>query len=66
MKAVDLTDSVATAFDDSTSASPTHGDIAALAYALWEERGGGDGRADEDWLQAERQLRTRRAIDQAA
>ena len=36
--------------------SPSHDDIATLAYALWEDRGGGDGRAEEDWLEAERML----------
>jgi hypothetical protein len=35
---------------------PPHDDIAKLAYALWEARGGGDGGAEEDWLEAERQL----------
>ena len=36
--------------------APSHDDIAALAHALWEARGGGDGRAEEDWLEAERML----------
>ena len=40
--------------------SPSHEDIAILAYALWEERGGGDGGAEQDWFEAERQLRSRR------
>jgi hypothetical protein len=31
-------------------------DIARLAYALWEQRGRVDGSADQDWLEAERQL----------
>jgi len=35
---------------------PSHDDIANLAYALWEDRGGGDGRAEQDWLEAERML----------
>jgi hypothetical protein len=35
---------------------PSHDDIAKLAHALWEARGGGDGGAEEDWLEAERQL----------
>jgi hypothetical protein len=29
-----------------------------LAYRLWEERGRPEGRADEDWFEAERRLRT--------
>ena len=32
-------------------------EIARLAYALWEARGGGDGNAEKDWLEAERRLR---------
>ena len=36
--------------------APSHDDIARLARALWEERGGGDGGAEEDWLEAERRL----------
>jgi len=35
---------------------PLHEDIARLAYALWESRGGGDGDAEQDWLEAERRL----------
>jgi hypothetical protein len=35
---------------------PSRDDIANLAYTLWEARGGGDGRAAEDWLEAERML----------
>jgi hypothetical protein len=35
---------------------PSHDDIANLAHALWEARGGGDGGAEEDWLEAERTL----------
>lgn len=29
-----------------------------LAYRLWEERGRPQGRADEDWFEAERRLRS--------
>jgi len=32
-------------------------DIARLAYSYWEARGGEGGSPEEDWLQAERQLR---------
>jgi len=31
-------------------------EIARLAYALWEARGGGNGFAEQDWLEAERRL----------
>jgi hypothetical protein len=30
--------------------------IAARAYELYLQRGGGDGRATEDWLEAEREV----------
>jgi Protein of unknown function (DUF2934) len=32
-------------------------DIAQLAYALWQRRGCPDGNAEQDWLEAEAQLR---------
>ena len=35
---------------------PSHEAIAALAYALWEQRGCPVGSPEEDWLRAERQL----------
>jgi hypothetical protein len=35
---------------------PTRDDIAALAYQLYEARGRVDGRAVDDWLEAERRL----------
>ena len=31
-------------------------EIARLAYALWEARGGVGGSPEEDWLQAEQEL----------
>ncbi len=33
-----------------------HEEIAKLAYAIWESRGGGDGGAEQDWFEAERRL----------
>jgi len=42
----------------SDSASSTE-DIAKLAYALWEARGGSGGSAEEDWYRAEQEIRTR-------
>ena len=41
-------------------ALPTHEEIAALAYELWEQRGGGYGDSDLDWLEAERRLAVRK------
>jgi len=35
------------------------GDIARLAYSLWEARGCVGGSPEEDWLQAEQQLLSR-------
>ena len=36
---------------------PSHEEIARFAYILWQARGCGDGEAEQDWLEAERQLR---------
>ena len=38
---------------------PAYEDIARLAYSYWETRGCQGGSPDEDWLNAERELRTR-------
>lgn len=37
-------------------AQDLHQQIARRAYELYRERGGGDGRADEDWFRAEREV----------
>ena len=31
---------------------PDHGQIALLAYALWQQRGGPGGSPEEDWFRA--------------
>ena len=36
---------------------PAHEEIARLAYLLWQGRGCPDGEAEQDWFEAERQLR---------
>jgi Protein of unknown function (DUF2934) len=36
-----------------------HEQIASLAYAIWEQRDCSRGSAEEDWKQAERELRHR-------
>ena len=36
--------------------TPTHDEIAQLAYCFYESRGHQDGYAMEDWLRAEQQL----------
>ena len=38
---------------------PKQEEIARLAYSYWEARGGEGGSAEEDWLRAEQELRTR-------
>jgi hypothetical protein len=38
---------------ETRSTHPTEEDIAALAYALWQQRGSPDGSPDSDWLRAE-------------
>jgi hypothetical protein len=35
---------------------PEHRSIGELAYRLWQSRGCPEGTADQDWLDAERQL----------
>ena len=38
-------------------------EVARRAYELYEQRGAEDGRAWDDWFQAERELRGRRGED---
>ena len=38
------------------SIAPTHEEIAKRSYELFLARGGDHGHAEEDWLQAEREL----------
>ncbi len=40
---------------------PTHDEIARRAYELYRARGSRDGRASDDWLRAERELRGERS-----
>ena len=41
---------------ESTEIHRTHEDIAALAYALWQEQGRPEGKHEEHWLRAEEKL----------
>jgi hypothetical protein len=41
---------------------PTHEDIAALAYALWQEEGCPEGVHEQQWLRAEQELTANREI----
>ena len=52
--------------EESVAATPSHDDIARLAYALWEARGGGEGSAEQDWLEAESRLQQTRVKAEAA
>jgi DUF2934 family protein len=47
-------------------ARPTHGEIAQLAYHLYEARGGGEGRDIDDWVLAERTLTRHYSYEDAA
>jgi len=40
----------------SAQSSPTHEDVAKLAYHLWEERGAPIGSPDVDWERAVQEL----------
>ena len=54
---------------DGTTDGASHFDqeeIAKLAYAIWEVRGGGDGHAEQDWLEAEQQLLANAQLREAA
>ena len=50
--------SVAEAGEGSDAPEPRRQEIARLAYSYWEARGCEGGSAEEDWLRAERELRT--------
>jgi hypothetical protein len=41
---------------------PEHRSIGELAYHLWQARGCPEGSAEQDWLDAERQLRSARRV----
>lgn len=57
----DLTDASVHIPDDAVTEAPTHEEIAARAFELFEERGSADGSAVDDWIEAERQLLVERA-----
>jgi len=46
--------------DASSSGNPTYDEIAEAAYQRYLQRGGIDGRDFDDWLEAERELKSRR------
>jgi hypothetical protein len=50
-----------TSGDESAPDRPTYDEIAEAAYLRYLRRGGGDGQDFDDWLEAERELRSRRS-----
>jgi hypothetical protein len=46
----------------SSEIHPKHEDIAALAYALWQEKGCPEGAHEQHWLRAERELTANQEI----
>jgi hypothetical protein len=44
--------------------TPSHDEIARLAYAYWEARGRQHGCHEEDWYRAERELLRRRPFSE--
>lgn len=47
-------------YPDTFDTPPSAEDIAAEAYAIYQARGGGHGRHDDDWFEAERRVSERR------
>ena len=45
--------------------SPSHDEIAVLAYSYWEARGCQGGSPEEDWFRAEQELRSQGATGKA-
>lgn len=49
-------------YPDTFDTPPTADEIAAEAYAIYNQRGGEHGRDQDDWLEAERRLREQRRL----
>jgi hypothetical protein len=47
------------AAEESTDVGPLSEQIAALAFALWQERGCPDGTAEADWFRAEQEVKAK-------
>ena len=58
--APDISGSSAASAGGNASYDPTYDEIAEAAYQRYLQRGGSDGRDFDDWLEAERELRSRR------
>lgn len=59
-EAADRTLSTQSAGGDGHSTNPTYDEIAEAAYHRYLQRGGNDGGDFDDWVEAERELRSRR------
>jgi len=46
---------------ESAAYTPSYDEIAEAAYLRYLRRGGGDGQDFDDWVEAERELRSRRS-----
>jgi len=51
-----MRDQTSAADPASSTARPSHDEIARLAYSYWEARGGQGGSPMADWFDAEREL----------
>jgi hypothetical protein len=58
--AAKIQDAIAARSDATPGPEPTEEEIRARAYQMYLERGGGHGLDFDDWLRAERELKTRR------
>lgn len=58
--AVDTANEMSQGEGTTTTPTPSYEEIAVAAYHIYLERGGLHGRDFDDWLDAERSLRTRR------
>jgi len=55
-----LSSGASTSVDESATYRPTYDEIAEAAYHRYLRRGGIDGQDFDDWVEAERELRSRR------
>ena len=56
-----IADEAAAIYPDTFDTPPTPDEIAEEAYAIYQARGADHGRDMDDWLEAERRVRERRA-----
>ena len=60
-EAADRTVSTQSAGADGNSTNPTYDEIAEAAYHRYLKRGGNDGGDFDDWVEAEKELKSRRS-----